>query len=114
MNSEELLKILGRGAQHKGMDITDIKAEVRDMSMKMPKTKAHRILAMRKIAELLQKKQGFFYFGQIHYILEEVYGHEFYPIEEKIIKEIEEWVTDDPSVEYLGQEGMFYAYRLID
>lgn len=94
------------------ISLTDVVAEARGVSIALPKTKAHRMVVMRRVAEALQERHGSFFFSQIHYVFELAYGEAFKKIEKQIIQEIDEWVSNDKSVEFLGKEGMFYVYRL--
>ena len=94
------------------IDLTDIIAGVKDLSMELPKNRIRRQEIMRKIAEGFQRKQGNFFFGQIYDILETAYPNAVASNTEQIVQEIDDWVSNDPSIEFIGEENGFYYYRL--
>lgn len=94
------------------IDLTDVVARAKSAYISFPLTKSHRIDLMQRIAKAIQERQGHFYFSQIHLVLEMSYPDAIMARESEIVEEIDNWLSNDPNAEFLGEEGMFYAYRL--
>lgn len=92
------------------IDISEGVATAKNFSLKLPKKKAHRILLMRKIASSLQEQQGHFFLDQIYDVLQMAYEAETLEMNSSLIQEIEQWLSQDSLVDYLGKEGDFEAY----
>jgi len=67
---------------------------------------------MRRIARTLQKSFGSFFYDQIYDILEQAYGEAVAENEEQILRNLDAWLENDKGVEYLGEEGGFWTYRM--
>lgn len=94
------------------IDITDAVARARELSVKLPAGKAHRMQVMRAVAASIQEKQGHFLYDQVYDVFELAYNGEAEEKIEQLAKELEEWLSSDPGAECLGEEGGFIAYRL--
>jgi len=94
------------------IDITPAIAEAKNHSTSLPRGRTQQIIIMRKIAKTLQKGFGSFFYDQIYDILEQAYGEDVAEHEEEVIKNLDAWLENDKTVEYLGEEGTFHTYRI--
>jgi len=93
------------------IDFTDVVGGAKNFSLSLPRSRPHRIMLMKRIAESIQRRQGHFFFDQIYEILERAYP-EVADKQGEVIQGIEHWVDNDEEVEFLGEEGGFCVYRM--
>ncbi|MFH1424374.1 MAG: hypothetical protein ABIG20_01700 [archaeon] len=94
------------------IDTTSAVASARSISMKMPQGRPHRMQLMREIARRLQEKHGHFMYDQIYDIMEQAYNGEIVKNEIMLVQELDDWLSNDGDVEYLGDEGDVGTYRI--
>lgn len=94
------------------IDLTNLKAQVKNFSPGLPRIKLSMFCLMHRIAAAIQEVQGNFFLDQIYDVLELAYGSEVSIEGGRTLSAIAEWLESDKSIDFLGDENGFYTYRV--